>query len=260
MASKRMFSLYVINTDAFLEMPCSTQALYFHLCMRADDDGFLGSPKVVMRTVGASEDDLKLLIAKRFVLVFEDGVIVIKHWRMHNTLSRGRYTETNYLEEKAMLKLKDNNAYTFGDGHEIDDSQLIESGKRQTNKRRVLDEQKTNDRRVLDEQKTLQKRKEKKRIEEKSIEENSKEKDTGKNKFSPPTLEEVQAYCIERGNNVNPETFINFYESKGWMIGKNKMKNWKACIHTWEQKEQKPKKKTDEDVMREWLEEYGGEE
>lgn len=87
-----------------------------------------------------------------------------------------------------------------------------------------------------------------------------KKSNRGKNKFSPPTLEEVQAYCIERGNNVNPETFINFYESKGWMIGKNKMKNWKACIHTWEQKEQKPKKPTGDDVMREWLEEYGGKE
>ena len=113
MAKKRMFSLSVIDTDAFLEMPCSTQALYFHLCMRADDDGFVASPKIITRTIGASEDDFKLLIAKRFILLFEDGVIVIKHWRMHNTISRDRYIETSYTEDKKMLRIKPNNAYTL---------------------------------------------------------------------------------------------------------------------------------------------------
>ena len=143
MASKRMFSMTIIDTDAFLEMPCSTQALYFHLCMRADDDGFVGNPKRITRNVGASEDDLKLLIAKRFVLIFEDGVIVIKHWRIHNTLSANRYKETTYIENKSMLKIKSNNAYTLDDGRVIDDTHLVEMGKRQ-----VVDEQKTNKRRT----------------------------------------------------------------------------------------------------------------
>jgi uncharacterized phage protein (TIGR02220 family) len=93
--------------------------------MRADDDGFVGNTKRVMKIVGASEDDLKLLIAKRFLLVFEDGVIVIKHWRMHNTLSKSRYHETQYLDEKAMLKLKDNGAYSFENGQPIDDTKTI---------------------------------------------------------------------------------------------------------------------------------------
>ena len=149
MASKRMFNLSVIDTDAFLEMPLSTQALYFHLNLRADDDGFVGSPKVICRTVGASEDDLKLLIAKRFIMQFEDGVIVIKHWRMHNTLSYNRYKETNFIENKTLLRLKPNNAYTFGEGEIIDDSRLIESGKRQidtskTRLRQAKDTSKTN--------------------------------------------------------------------------------------------------------------------
>ena len=149
MASKRMFNLNVIDTDAFLEMPLSTQALYFHLNMRADDDGFVGSPKIICRTVGASEDDLKLLIAKRFILSFADGVIVIKHWRMHNNLSRNRYKETNYTEDKAMLRLKSNNAYTLDcSGSDIDDSRLIESSSRQ------IDAQKTQHRRNIDAQKT----------------------------------------------------------------------------------------------------------
>lgn len=112
MAEKRMFTQKIIDSDAFLEMPLSTQALYFHLNMRADDDGFVNSPKRIQRTVGASEDDLKLLILKRFVIGFETGVIVIKHWRMHNTLKNDRYKPTQYQEELAMLEVKSNKSYT----------------------------------------------------------------------------------------------------------------------------------------------------
>lgn len=112
MAEKRMFTQKIIDSDAFLDMPLSTQALYFHLNMRADDDGFVNNPKRIQRTVGASEDDLKLLIAKRFLICFENGVIVIKHWRMHNTLKSDRYRPTQYQEEYALLEVKDNKAYT----------------------------------------------------------------------------------------------------------------------------------------------------
>lgn len=112
MAEKRMFTQKIIDSDAFLDMPLSTQALYFHLNMRADDDGFINNPKRIQRTIGASEDDLKLLIAKRFVICFENGVIVIKHWRMHNTLRKDRYNPTVYQEQYALLDVKDNNAYT----------------------------------------------------------------------------------------------------------------------------------------------------
>lgn len=112
MAEKRMFTQKIIDSDAFLDMPLSTQALYFHLNMRADDDGFINNPKRIQRTIGASEDDLKLLIAKRFVICFENGVIVIKHWRMHNTLRKDRYNPTQYQEQFAQLDVKENNAYT----------------------------------------------------------------------------------------------------------------------------------------------------
>lgn len=107
-----MFTQKIIDSDAFLDMPLSTQALYFHLNMRADDDGFVNNPKRIQRTICASEDDLKLLIAKRFVIGFESGVIVIKHWRMHNTLKKDRYNPTQYQEELASLDVKDNKAYT----------------------------------------------------------------------------------------------------------------------------------------------------
>ena len=112
MAEKRMFTQKIIDSDAFLEMPTSAQALYFHLNMRADDDGFVNNPKKITRYVGAAEDDLKLLLLKRFIIGFESGVIVIKHWRMHNTLRQDRYTPTDYQEELSLLKLKDNKAYT----------------------------------------------------------------------------------------------------------------------------------------------------
>lgn len=112
MAERRMFTQKIIDSDAFLDMPLSTQALYFHLNMRADDDGFINNPKRIQRTVGASEDDLKLLLAKRFVIGFSSGVLVIKHWRMHNALRKDRYNPTQYQEEFASLELKDNNAYT----------------------------------------------------------------------------------------------------------------------------------------------------
>jgi len=115
MAEKRMFTQKIIDSDAFLEMPTSAQALYFHLNMRADDDGFVNNPKKITRYVGAAEDDLKLLLLKRFIIGFESGVIVIKHWRMHNTLKNDRYKPTDYQDELSMLKLKDNKAYTEKD-------------------------------------------------------------------------------------------------------------------------------------------------
>jgi hypothetical protein len=112
MAEKRMFTQKIIDSDPFLDMPLSTQALYFHLNMRADDDGFINNPNKIKRTIGATDDDLKLLIAKRFLICFENGVIVIKHWRMHNTLRKDRYNPTTYQEELAMLEIKDNKSYT----------------------------------------------------------------------------------------------------------------------------------------------------
>ena len=112
MAERRMFTQKIIDSDAFLDMPLSTQSLYFHLNMRADDDGFVNNPKKIQRMIGASEDDLKLLVAKRFILAFETGVIVIKHWRMHNLLRKDRYNPTQYAEEMDTLMIKDNGSYT----------------------------------------------------------------------------------------------------------------------------------------------------
>ena len=113
MAERRMFAKTIIDSDAFLDMPLSTQSLYFHLSMRADDDGFINNPKKIQRMVGCGDDDLKLLMAKRFILVFDSGVIVIKHWKIHNYIRNDRYKPTLYQEEKAELAEKNSKAYTF---------------------------------------------------------------------------------------------------------------------------------------------------
>lgn len=112
MAERRMFTKKITDSDAFLDMPASAQALYFHLNMHADDDGFVNSPKSIQRTVGASSDDIKILLSKRFILAFESGVIVIKHWKMHNYIQSDRYKSTDYVEEKSQLMLDDKKAYT----------------------------------------------------------------------------------------------------------------------------------------------------
>ena len=112
MAERRMFAKAIVLSDAFLDMPMSARCLYFTLAMLADDDGFINSPKSIMRQCGSTTDDMNILIAKRFVLTFESGVVVIKHWRIHNLIQKDRYRETKYLEEKAMLTLDGNKAYT----------------------------------------------------------------------------------------------------------------------------------------------------
>lgn len=116
MGERRMLTAKVTDADAFVSMPSSAQALYLHLNMGADDDGFNNQVQLAMFKAHASVDDVKLLLAKRFILQFESGVIVIKHWRMANALRNDRYKPTNYQEELSMLKIKDNKAYTFNDG------------------------------------------------------------------------------------------------------------------------------------------------
>ena len=114
MANKRMYSKDITDSDAFIEMSSAAQALYFHLNQGADDDGFNNQVQIAMIKAHAGTDDLKVLMAKHFVIRFECGVIVIKHWRLHNTLRKDRYTPTNYQEELSLLGIKDNGVYTLG--------------------------------------------------------------------------------------------------------------------------------------------------
>lgn len=113
MAERRMFAKTIIDSDAFIEMPMSARLLYYDLGMRADDDGFVNAPRKIMKFVGASNDDMNILIARKFVIAFDNGVVVIKHWRIHNYIRRDTYKETTYQEQKALLSYDENNAYTL---------------------------------------------------------------------------------------------------------------------------------------------------
>lgn len=215
MAERRMFAKTIIDSDAFLDMPMSTQALYFHLSMRADDDGFINNPKRIQRMIGASDDDLKLLLAKSFLILFESGVVVIKHWKIHNYIQSDRYKPTAYSEEKALLTVKKNKAYTLN-------TECIQNGY------------------MMDTQDRLGKV----RLGKDSIESSNKAK-----RFVKPTLEEVQAYITEKGLNVNAEKFIDYYESNGWKVGRNPMKDWKATVRRWNTTETKAEKPQESDNL-----------
>lgn len=112
MAERRMFAKTIIDSDAFLDLPISAQALYFHLAMRADDEGFINKPRAIMNMIGAKNDDMNLLINRKFVIIFDSGIIVIKHWKIHNYIQPSRLKETKYKFEKASLYLDENNAYS----------------------------------------------------------------------------------------------------------------------------------------------------
>ncbi len=207
MAERRMFTKKITDSDAFLELSSAAQALYFHLNQGADDDGFNNQVSNAMFKAHASVDDLKILMLKNFVIRFDSGVIVIKHWRMHNTLRKDRYTPTNFQEELSLLGIKDNGAYTLGC-------------------------------------QTVAKRLPQSSLEEISVDKGSIGEGNSADSAAPtpkrfvkPTLEEVTTYCKERKNNVDPQRFIDFYESKGWKVGNQPMKDWKACVRTWEKRE-----------------------
>lgn len=121
MAQRRMFSRKITESDQFLDMPMSSQSLYFHINMQADDDGFVGNVKTIKRMIGASDDDLKLLINKQFLIPFDTGIVVIRDWKIHNYIQKDRYTETFYKHEKAMLETTNNKQYQVMDTKCIQD-------------------------------------------------------------------------------------------------------------------------------------------
>lgn len=203
MAERRMFAKSIVDSDAFIDMPMSARLLYYDLGMRADDDGFVNSPKKIMRMIGATNDDMNILLMRKFVIAFESGVVVIKHWRIHNYIQSDRYHPTKYVEEKAKLALKDNGAYTL-------DTKCIQPVSNMDTEVRLG------------------------KVSQGKVSQNN-------GASHHPTLEEVKAYCKERGNKVDPERWFDYYTSNGWKVGKNPMKDWKAAVRTWERGESKAK-------------------
>lgn len=202
MAQKRMFDKKVVGSDRFLDLPNSSKALYFMAGMEADDKGFF-QPRKLQRMCGFSDDDYKILIAKGFFITFESGVMVVTDWNKNNWLDSRRINETEYVDELNMLNL-------VNQKYELSINNQCLAGAKP-----MLRENS---------------------IEENSIVENSIKENNKRKVFQKPTIEEIQEYCDERNNGINANAFYDFYESKGWCVGKNKMKDWKACIRTWEQR------------------------
>lgn len=256
MPQKRMFSLAVVDTDAFLDMPVSAQALYFHLGMHSDDDGFISNPKRISRAVGCNNDDIKILIQKGFIIPFESGVVVIRDWKINNTLRNDRYKPTLYTNELGRLKLDASGRYIFTgiqNGNQMA-TEWIPNGNQMEPQHNVT----------------------KINVDKRSVDIGGETAENpppapasyGKKKFVPPTLDEVAAYCNERHNGINPSAFIDYYEARGWKYGTGKpMVNWKAAVRTWEQKEKgrthtqdKQQNKATEEVNARIFEElFGGE-
>lgn len=224
MAQKRMFSLSVVDTDRFMDMPVSTQALYFHLGVHGDDDGFVASPRKIARSAGCNDDDLRLLIQKQYIIPFESGVIVISDWGVNNTLRNDRYKPTIYQAEKALLTTSPAGSYVKrsdvgipnGNQMETIGIPMVSSLEPQHN----ITEHNITEHRVEGAAKppTSPKKQEK--------------------RFAPPTVDEVRAYCTERGNRVDPQRFVDFYTANGWTQGHGKkIKDWRAAVRTWEGRE-----------------------
>lgn len=213
MAERRMFAKTIIDSDAFLDMPMSAQALYFHMAMRADDDGFLNNPKRVQRMVGASDDDCKLLLAKRFLIAFDSGVVVIKHWKIHNYIQSGRYKETVYQDEKRLLTEKKNKEYVLT----LDevDTECIQDGYNS-------DTQSSIDKNSIDKE---------------SIDNTPRKRGKRKNNtFVIPTVKDVEDYCREKGYQIDAEYFVNYYDGNGWTVKDKKMQSWRSTLATWEKR------------------------
>lgn len=339
MAERRMFAKTIIDSDAFVDMPLSTQALYFHLSMRADDEGFVNSPKKIQRMIGATDDDMRILAGKKFIIPFDTGIVVIKHWKIHNYIRGDRIVETKYTDEKSMLILNENGAYSLaikddvneikeltensatkrqiaykeselpysfdykikrvfygkpcpicgakmdtraddmgistrdripsiqhnipiskGGTHSLDNISVIckkcnisiqdkETG--ELNNAEVVKEWDViteAERRgidwfwhpeMLDEIRVSQmsvKCQSSDSIVKDSVGKDRIGKDSidiKENRFVPPTADDVAAYAREKSLTIDAQRFVDFYESKGWMVGKNKMKDWKAAVRGW---------------------------
>ena len=209
MASKRMFALDVIDTDRFCEMPVSARLLYYELGMRGDDEGFVQNPKRIMLTTGTTVDDLKVLAAKGYVILFDSGVLVITHWQQNNTLKNDRFRSTQCLEEKAQIQTTAQKTY-----------RLLSSGTSLEPERNQIGTE-------VEPQRNLTKR----NVTEK------KTRTPSSCRFTPPTVEDVEAYCRERGNGVDAQRFVDFYAASGWARGKTPIRDWKACVRTWERQD-----------------------
>ena len=246
MAKRRMFSLDIVNTDEFMDLPCSAQALYFHLGMRADDDGFIPNPKRVFQNIGAKASDLKKLAEKDYVVLFDSGVCMIRDWKTNNFVRKDRYTPTRYQREKDSLPngIPDD----VPDGIPLgmppvdpgkDRSGQVRTGKDSSGKDggeaplpcpaadAVSAKPDGRDAASIPPPQCCG-------TEAPPFRQGG----HARPRFIPPKLEEVKAYCLQRHNGIDPEGFLDFYTANGWTQGKGKpIRDWQAAVRTWERRE-----------------------
>lgn len=209
MAERRMFAKSIVLSDDFLDMPMSARNLYFTFGMLADDDGFINNPRSVMRQIGATNDDLRILLAKSYVILFDSGVIVIRHWRIHNYIQKDRYKPSKCVE-KGQISVTESGMYT----------KCIQPVSKLDTQVRLEEE--------LEEE-----------LRQGSTPINASDESfmggrTGaRARFTPPTVDDVNAYCRERGIEIDAQRFVDFYASKGWRVGSSPMKDWKAAVRNW---------------------------
>jgi len=217
MADRRMFSKKIIDTDSFLDMPATARLLYFDLAMRADDEGFIGSPKGVMRATGASNDDMNILIMRKFVIPFDSGVVVIRHWKIHNYIQNDRFKPTVYTEEKAQLSEKNGVVSKL-------DTDCIQ----------IVSKVDTQDRLEIEIGKSKSK--------DNSLphpEVRGEEKPKKTRAFIPPTLEQIEGYVKEANLNIDPVQFYTYFTTPNdagqtWIDSLGKpVRNWKQKMQTW---------------------------
>ena len=212
MAERRMFAKSVIDSDEFLELPARCQLLYFHLGMRADDDGFVNKARAILRLTGCTEADMKTLIAAQYLISFPSGVVVIRHWKINNYLRNERYRPTVYTEEKAVLSETEYGAYVLG---------IPPVHQRDTQDRIGKD-----------------------RLDKVSSGKDRSEQQSAGDCFvpeagamaRPPTATEVMIYVKQKKYHIDPERFVSFYNKNGWMEQGKPMTDWKKAVDLWQQR------------------------
>lgn len=257
MAERRMFAKTIVESDAFLDMPLSAQSLYIHLGMNADDWGFVNNPRSIRRMCGASEDDLRLLVAKKFILTFESGTAVIKSWWVNNYVQADRRHPTRYQEELETLFLDENKSYTTKDTGVLPADMFNRVSKVEPVCIQHVSKMDTKCIQSVSKMDT-EVRLGKDRLGESTS--NSSRVDTQPNpkgfgacapeqpkkrrakKFVKPSIPEVaeyaEGYIKSRnlrltGETFRAERFVSWYDSNGWKVGKNPMKDWKGAVRTW---------------------------
>lgn len=209
MANRRMFAKSVVSKDTFIEMPHSTQLLYFHLGMNADDDGFVDNYRSIMRNIGCNEDNLKLLVVKGFVIWFENRLVIIRHWKVHNQIQKDRYKPTQYIVEKSLLTTSKSGVYSL-ETKCIQDVYNLET-QYSIGKDSIL---------LNNIESPIYPR-----------------VDNTDAPATIPTIDELKTFCDQQGIKIDVQRFYNYYASRGWLLDGAPVKDWQALVRCWNTRE-----------------------